>query len=166
MWCLWTEYRFVCPNQNESDIHVFLFPVFVTLVKPVTLYRPFRSCSSSPISWHFWSFITSSFPSPYMLLWRCRSSWDPFSLAGIWTFIMRRVTRKLRSTPLISTRNLGRYETKAQEHNTFKGLLIFNTGASMIIKMCCHFSLRLITHKSHTFLFHRWSMCLQIRRAH
>lgn len=119
MWCFLTEYECICPNQNESNVHIFPFPVFHTLMQPVTLYCPLRSCSSSQISWHFWFFITSSSPSPSTLLWRCKSSWAPSSSAGIWTFIMRRVTRKLRSTPLIWTRNLARYETKAREHNAF-----------------------------------------------
>lgn len=76
----------------------------------------FRSCSSSQTSWHFWSSITSSSPSHSTLLWRCRSSWAPFSLAGIWTFTTRRATRKLRSTPLTSMRSSGRYGLEVQEH--------------------------------------------------
>lgn len=48
---------------------------------------------------------------------------------------MRRATRKLRSTPLISMRNSGRYETIAQERDAFDFVcLFFYVGAGIILK--------------------------------
>ena len=99
------------PSSSLLCLALLLCRILITFLSPF-----FRFWSSSQTSWHFWSSTTSSSQSRFTLLWRCRSSSAPFSLAGIWTFIMKRVTRKLRSTPLTLMRSLGRYGSEVQEH--------------------------------------------------
>lgn len=121
---------FICnPNIRFMLMYSYLnvlchYPFFFFPSHKLYLFSSFRSCSSSRTSWHFSSSITSSSPSHSMLLWRCRSSWGPFSLSGIWTFTTRRVTRKLRSIPLTSMKSWGRYglrliTCKLQRFNDF-----------------------------------------------
>lgn len=107
----------VCSFCHSLDPSSYLLCLALLLCRILIAFlSPFiRSWSSSQTSWHFWSSTTSSSQSRFTLLWRCRSSSAPFSLAGIWTFIMKRVTRKLRSTPLTLMRSLGRYGSEVQE---------------------------------------------------